>query len=191
MLLGLTTSNKIWLAVFAGVFVAFSFAAAIIIPRRNPDFPGERGRNWFIVTTIALFVAMMFAVAVFAREEEEAAPGEEQGEVVTETAPGGEPQPPATTTETPEGDPQAGRAVFLAQGCGSCHAFSAAGTEGSVGPNLNESLEGKDAAYIRESIVDPNAQIAEGFQPGLMPGDYEEKLTPKQLADLVAFLSSG
>jgi mono/diheme cytochrome c family protein len=191
VLLGLATSNKILLAVFAGVFIAFALAASIVIPRRNPDFPGERGRNWFIATTIALFVAMMFAVAVFAREEEEAAHGQEPGETVTETAPAGEPQPPATTTETPQGDPQAGRAVFLAQGCGSCHAFSAAGTQGTVGPNLDESLEGKDAEYIRESIVDPNAEIAEGFQPGLMPGDFGEKLTPKQLADLVAFLSSS
>ncbi|MGH2921546.1 MAG: c-type cytochrome [Gaiellaceae bacterium] len=191
MLLGLATSNKILLAVFAGVFIAFALAASIVIPRRNPDFPGERGRNWFIATTIALFVAMMFAVAVFAREEEETAAGQEPGETVTETAPGGEPQPPGTTTETPRGDPQAGRAVFLAQGCGSCHRFSAAGTQGSVGPNLDESLEGKDAEYIRQSIVDPNAEIAEGFQPGLMPGDYGEKLTPKQLADLVAFLSQS
>jgi mono/diheme cytochrome c family protein len=191
VLLGLATSNKILLAVFAGVFIAFALAAALVIPRRNPDFPGERGRNWFIVTTIALFVAMMFAVAVFASEDEETARGEEPGEVVTETAPGGETQPPATTTEAPQGDAQAGRAVFLAQGCGSCHVFSAAGTQGSVGPNLDESLEDRDAAYIRESVVDPNAEIAEGFQPGIMPGDYGEKLTPKQVADLVAFLSGS
>lgn len=202
-MLALATSSKIWLAVFAGVFIVFSLVAAFVLPRRSPDFPGEGGRNWFIAITIALFVAMMFAVAVFAQEEEEEAHGVEPGEVVTETAPGGEPQPQETattptattttattaTTETaPPGDPEAGKAVFASQGCGGCHTFSAAGTNATVGPNLDESLQGDDAGHIRESIVDPGADVEQGFQP-IMPTDYEEKLSDKQLDDLVAFLS--
>jgi cytochrome c551/c552 len=200
VLLALATSNKIWLAVFAGVFIAFALVASFVLPRRNPDFPGEEGRNWFIVVTIALFVAMMFAVAVFAQESEEAHGGE-GGEAATETAPGGEPETGTETapteseptpTETgggpPGGDAQAGRAVFLSQGCGGCHAFSAAGTNAAVGPNLDESLQGDDAEHIRESIVEPGAEVEQGFQP-IMPTDYESKLSPKQLDDLVAFLS--
>ena len=186
MLLGLATSNKIWLAVFAGIFIAFALVASFVLPRRNPDFPGE-GRNWFVLATIALFAAMMFAVAVFAQEEEEAA-GREAGEVATETAPGDEPQPQETTAGPGGGDAEAGEALFASQGCGGCHTFSAAGTNSEVGPNLDESLSGDDAAHIRESIVDPRAEIESGFQP-IMPTDYGEKLTPQQLADLVAFLS--
>ena len=196
MLLALATSDKIWLALIAGVFIAFALVSSFVLSRRNPDFPGEEGRTWFIVATIGLFVAMMFAVAVFAQESEEAH-GEEGGEAVTETAPGGEPPPQETaTTETetattPEGgggDAQAGRELFLSQGCGGCHAFSAAGTNAQIGPKLDESLQGDDAEHIRQSILDPTAEVEQGFQP-IMPTDYESKLSPKQVDDLVAFLS--
>ena len=50
--------------------------------------------------------------------------------------------PPPTTTpggaETLQGDPVAGKAVFAANGCGSCHTLAAAGTNGNVGPNLDQ-----------------------------------------------------
>ncbi|HEX2506097.1 MAG TPA: cytochrome c [Gaiellaceae bacterium] len=88
----------------------------------------------------------------------------------------------------PAGEAEAGQAVYEAQNCGSCHTFEAAGTEAEVGPNLDESLEDKDAEYIRTSIVNPDAQIAEGFGPGIMPKTYGEDLDDQQLADLVAFL---
>jgi cytochrome c oxidase subunit II len=92
-----------------------------------------------------------------------------------------------------EGDAAAGKEVFASAepGCGTCHTFKAAGANGQVGPNLDESLQGKDAEYIRESIVNPNADIAEGFSAGVMPKDYGTKLSDKQLADLVAFLQKG
>jgi uncharacterized cupredoxin-like copper-binding protein/cytochrome c551/c552 len=50
--------------------------------------------------------------------------------------------PPSTTTTTsgPEplqGDPVAGKAVFAASGCASCHTLAAAGATGNVGPNLD------------------------------------------------------
>ena len=60
-----------------------------------------------------------------------------------------------------------------------------------MGPNLDEALKGKDAAFVRESIVDPNKEIATGFPPSVMPGNFGETLTPKQVDDLVAFLQPG
>jgi cytochrome c oxidase subunit 2 len=92
-----------------------------------------------------------------------------------------------TLPEAEAGNPAAGKAAFTSLGCGGCHTFQAAGTRGTTGPNLDETLQGKDEAYIRESIVDPNATIAQGFQPGVMP-NYGEQLESKQVADLVAFL---
>ena len=89
----------------------------------------------------------------------------------------------------PEGTAEAGKAVFVDNGCGSCHVFEAAASSGTTGPNLNESLQGKDELYIYNSIVNPDAEIAEGFQPGLMPKTYGEQLDDKQLGDLVAFLT--
>lgn len=186
MLLGLSTGNAVGLSVIAGIFVVFAIASALVIPRRWPDFPGENLR-WFVVATLVLFVATLGAVEVFAKEPKEAAAGETVKE-----------PPPATTTQAtqpapavPKGDPAAGKEVFLAQGCGNCHTFSAAGATGTVGPNLGEALKGKDAGFIRESIVDPNKEIATGYAPNVMPQDYGQQLTPKQLDDLVAFLRSG
>jgi cytochrome c oxidase subunit 2 len=94
------------------------------------------------------------------------------------------------TQPTEQGDAAAGKDVFDAQGCGSCHTFEAAGSTGTVGPNLTEALQGKDADFIRTSITDPNAQIAQGFQPNIMPQTYGTQLSAKQLADLVAFLQT-
>ncbi len=93
----------------------------------------------------------------------------------------------------PEGDPQAGEEVYASAGCGNCHTFEAAETESEVGPSLDESLEGEEAEpeFIRQSIVNPDAEIEEGFQPGVMPQDYGQQLEDQQLADLVAFIAEN
>jgi mono/diheme cytochrome c family protein len=86
-----------------------------------------------------------------------------------------------------EADPAAVE-LFTATGCGSCHTLAAAGSMGAVGPNLDESLQGQDAAYIEESILQPEAQVAEGFQAGVMPS-YQGQLSPEEVEQLVALLS--
>jgi mono/diheme cytochrome c family protein len=197
VLLALSTGNKIGLAAFAAVFVAFALLSALVIPRWRPDFPGERGRGWFVTATIALFVAMLFAVEVFAKEEEaahepEAAAVEEPGAGETMPAETGQTETaPTETAPAPAGDAQAGRQLFTAQGCGGCHAFDAAGTSASVGPDLDESLQDQDADYVRRGVVEPNADVAEGYAPNIMPQDYGEKLSDEQLTDLVAFLTAS
>jgi mono/diheme cytochrome c family protein len=93
-----------------------------------------------------------------------------------------------------EGDAAAGEEVYNTAAnpaCGSCHTYGPAGSSAEVGPNLDDSLEGQDKEQVYQSIVNPDAEIAEGFQPGIMPKDYGEKLDDKQLADLVAFLLEG
>lgn len=95
-----------------------------------------------------------------------------------------------TLPKAEAGDPAAGKTAFTELGCGGCHTFKAAGSRGTTGPNLDETLQGKDADYIRESIANPNAKIAAGFQPGVMP-NYGEQLESKQIADLVAFLQQN
>jgi mono/diheme cytochrome c family protein len=84
--------------------------------------------------------------------------------------------------------PQLAPPELFAQKCGICHALSAAGTSAQTGPNLDDSLAGKDEAFIHESIVDPNKEIAQGFQPGIMPQDFEQTLTPQDLDGLVKYL---
>jgi mono/diheme cytochrome c family protein len=93
-----------------------------------------------------------------------------------------------TLPQAEKGNPEAGKMVYADNGCGGCHTFEPAGTSGTTGPNLDETLQGKDAAFIEESIVDPNAEVASGFAENVMPQDYGSQLSQQELADLVAFL---
>jgi cytochrome c oxidase subunit 2 len=81
-----------------------------------------------------------------------------------------------------------GKTVFNESGCGGCHELSDAGTTGGTGPNLDEGLADKDAAFIKQSIVDPDAEITQGFPAGLMPKAYGDQLTPAELDALVKYL---
>ena len=93
----------------------------------------------------------------------------------------------------PKGDAAAGKAVFESQGCGGCHTYKPAGSSGTTGPDLDKLAQyaqtaGKpEAVFVHESIVDPSAYVEKGFPDGVMP--KYDSLTPKQLADLVAFLT--
>jgi mono/diheme cytochrome c family protein len=193
VLLALTTNQRLGLAGTAAVFIAFALISSLLIPRARPNFPG-RGLALFIIVTAMLTVAMLGAVEVFAKESEHGEAVEETPTGTTtppETTPEPPPPPATTTAEEPSGSPEAGKAVFAAQGCGNCHTFAPAGSTGTVGPNLTEALAGKDAEFVRESIVDPNAEVTSGYPAGVMPQTYKDQLTPKQLDDLVSFLTSG
>ena len=65
---GLTSSAKLGLGLTAAVFVAFSLIAALVIPRRNPDFPDKHLKG-FLVACVVLFVAMLSAVLIFGGKE--------------------------------------------------------------------------------------------------------------------------
>jgi cytochrome c oxidase subunit II len=80
-----------------------------------------------------------------------------------------------------------GEQIFTAQGCGSCHTLAAAGASGTVGPDLGK-LENTEAAFVRESIVDPSADVEQGFPDGVMPADFGDKLSPEELDALVKYL---
>ncbi len=96
-----------------------------------------------------------------------------------------------TLPKAATGNPAAGKKVFADNGCASCHTFTPAGATGKIGPDLSKVLKGKSADFIKTSITDPNAVIAPGFQPNVMPQMYGQQLTSQQLADLVAFLQTG
>jgi mono/diheme cytochrome c family protein len=83
-----------------------------------------------------------------------------------------------------------GEAIFRGAGCGSCHALADAGASGGIGPDLDEALAGQDADAIRTSIVEPNAEIADGFSAGVMPPNYGETLSQAELDALVEYLGS-
>lgn len=81
-----------------------------------------------------------------------------------------------------------GAQVFASNGCGGCHALAEAKTGGVTGPNLDEVLPGQTLAMVHDSIVDPNSVIAKGYPPDVMPQNYEQTLSKKELDDLVEYL---
>jgi mono/diheme cytochrome c family protein len=94
--------------------------------------------------------------------------------------------PGAAPPEVPGGP---GAQVFANNGCGGCHTLAAAGSGGVTGPNLDEFLAPDDnAAAVEAMIVDPNAEIAKGFPANVMPQNYGETLTKKEVEDLVQYL---
>ena len=101
--------------------------------------------------------------------------------------------PTTTTAAAPPGDAKAGAVLFRTQGCGGCHTFKPAGTNGNIGPDLDKLAQyAKSAnqpldAFVRESIANPTAYVEKGFQP-TMP-NFGDTLSAKQISDLVAYLT--
>jgi len=128
-----------------------------------------------------------------------------------------------------------GEALFWGKGdCGRCHTLADRG--GNLGPNLNSGKRRNEVARLKQSIVAPDDEIAEGYEmvsittrdgktmmgvarfydsfsvrlltvsgeertflrdelasvhremTSLMPVDYKERLSPKELDDLVAYI---
>src|SRR5437764_8094881 len=99
----------------------------------------------------------------------------------------------------------AGKAVFTGVGgCGSCHTLAAAGTTGTVGPNLDTRLR-SDCALpaskpirgatlqqcVHKAIVDPYAFLPSGYAAGIMPNNFDTKLQPNEITALVNFISTA
>ncbi len=175
------SGNDIVLGLVALVLVVFSLVVSLLIPRRDPGFPG-RNLRVFVVVAVLLVVAMLAAVELAGETHEEEGGGTEAAE--TQEGGGGGDGAAA-------GDPAAGSEVFGSAGCNTCHTLADAGSTAETGPNLDEALQGQDAASIRESIVDPNAVVAEGFPANVMPDNYGEQLSEQELADLVAYLAQA
>jgi len=92
---------------------------------------------------------------------------------------------------------QAGAAVFKNNGCGACHTLTAAGAAGKVGPDLDKlttyAKQAKQplAAFVRSSIVNPNAYVQAGYPKNVMPGTFGTSIPKQQLDALVTYLTTN
>src|SRR5207249_11546968 len=164
----------------------------------------------FIGVTVLFTVGMLAAVIALGKESEKKAAGKEKtaaaattsGAVatVTVTVTTGTPAPKSTgAAPPPKGDAAAGKAVFVGSGgCTACHTFAPAGAKGTIGPDLDhlasdaqKANQGPLKDYVRKSIEDPDAYTVPGFKKGIMSASCCKQLTPKQIDDLVAFLTQG
>jgi cytochrome c6 len=171
MVFGLSTGHELGLAVTGGLFILFAVISSFVLPARYPNFPGK-GRNWYLLVCVLFFIAMMAAVINFGKEEK--VPG-----VVTAAAAAGNNPPAATTsggTTQVLGDPTAGEAIFKSKGCTACHTLKAAGSTGTVGPNLD------DAKPPYSLIID---RVTNGA--GAMP-PFKGQLSAAQIHDVAAYV---
>jgi len=193
LLAALSDAQKAGIAGMGAAFIVFALVSSFVIPRRMPNFPGGRG-VWPYVGVVAVFFLAMMSVVVFVGREK----SEAKAEVTPPPATTPSGKPPPAPPPGPKGNPTAGKTVFAANGCASCHTFKPAGASGKVGPDLGKlaadaqkANRGSLAQYTTESIVDPNAYVVPGFPANTMPGTFGQSLSKQQLADLVAFLTSS
>jgi len=96
-------------------------------------------------------------------------------EVASSGGSGGTPAPAETAEE-----------AVTKYGCQACH--SMLGTKSPVGPSLEDVSARLNIEQINQSILDPAAVISEGFTD-MMPKDFAEKMTIKELTMIVDLLS--
>ena len=61
----------------------------------------------------------------------------------------------------------------------------------SVGARAGDQVAGQSAEeYIKESVIDPNAHVVDGYSPGVMYQNYANELTDVQIDALVAYMMS-
>lgn len=130
-----------------------------------------------------------------ARANEMRLTDEEIEAVVDFMMPGG-----ADAAASPRAPAATAAEAFVIHGCHACHAHPLIAQGAGTGPDLahagamaRERLgDDKARAFIRESIISPNAVIADGYEPDVMPGDYADKVDPGELALMVeAIVSAG
>jgi mono/diheme cytochrome c family protein len=111
------------------------------------------------------------------------------------------------TTETggdeaaPIGDVANGATLFSqpvigtanAPGCITCHSLEpdvviVGPSQAGLGTRAETRVPGQSAEeYIRNSIINPDDYVVEGFAPGVMYQNYGEELTEQEINDIVAY----
>jgi len=180
------SNNEIIISVVTAVLVVFSLVVSVVIPKRDPSFPGRRNLVTFGIICAVLIGGTLATIEVYGAEEghgAEAASGEaepgagEEGAPPPEEPPPGEgppaeAPPPAATA----GDAEAGRGVFAAAGCASCHVLADADATGAIGPNLDESVPSFDLTVDR---------VTNGA--GAMPA-FAGQLSDTEIEDVAAYI---
>jgi mono/diheme cytochrome c family protein len=81
-------------------------------------------------------------------------------------------------------------ALIEGNGCLGCHQMDDKGV--ALGPSFNGMGGRVDADHIRRGILDPNAEVAQGFEPfaGVMPPTFGQTFSAAQLEAIVQFLAA-
>jgi predicted ferric reductase/mono/diheme cytochrome c family protein len=148
-------------SVDAGADVPPPATSSRLRPRRRPPDVAAA-----VFTLVALaFAGFTFAIGIVVGSQASSQAAAADGTGPARTATGAAP---------PTAD---GRDVFASAGCGECHTLAAAGSTGSVGPNLDEA--NPEAERVREVVANGS---------GAMPA-YRSRLDDRQIDAVAAFLS--
>lgn len=109
------------------------------------------------------------------------------GNDVTVALPTALPAPAEASTAVAEAPAATPEAVIEKYGCQMCHTLLGSG--GEVGPNLSAVGTRRDVESIRGKILDPMSSVVEGFPAGVMPQDFGNRMTAKELDMLAKFLA--
>jgi len=101
-------------------------------------------------------------------------------------------KPHSSDVEVLAGDATRGEKIFREDPVASCIRCHQLGGEGGVvGPYLDGIAIRKELDYLRESLVTPQAKMAEGFNAGVSPmPPFGVLLKPQELEDVLAFLQT-
>ena len=171
LIASLTTGHKLGLGLTAGAFIVFALIVSMVIPRFRPNFPGERGFKTFLAVAGCLFVATLLAVELFGVEPKEAA-----GKAPVDASPKIRATRGPIVSQPSAADIARGKTLYTNLGCIGCHSLNGAAGTGPTWKGLYGSqvalADGTtvtaDAAYLAQSINDPDAATVKGFQPGIM-----------------------
>ncbi|MBI5300543.1 MAG: cytochrome c oxidase subunit II [Chloroflexi bacterium] len=83
-------------------------------------------------------------------------------------------------------------------GCAACHSVDGKTLVGPTWKGLyNSKVEFADGtsataddAYLKESILNPNAKQSKGFLPNVMPANFGQTIKPEQINDLLEYIKS-
>lgn len=100
---------------------------------------------------------------------------------------------PAVAGLTPA---ELGEKIYTEKGCNACHSVDGSvvlgpsfkGLVGRTGENADGSTYTADENYIRQSIIEPQAQIVKGFQP-VMPS-FKGILSEDDISALIAYMKT-
>ena len=167
-----------------GDVLGFGAAAAMAVRRYEETSPRAlptalvrlRAMRRPLVVLALLLTTLVLVAAGCSEGEVTATPETVEGTIPEETTGGGNADLPALELT---GDAAAGEAIFASGGCGACHTLSAAGSSGTVGPNLDEASPSYELAVERVTL-------GQGGMPA-----FGEQLEPQQIADVAAFVSGG
>ena len=102
--------------------------------------------------------------------------------------------------ETSDSAAKAGEELFAQSvigsqaGCATCHSLDegvvvVGPSMAGIGSRAGSTVAGQSAEdYLKESILDPDAYLVEGFPAGTMPQVWQDELTSEQVDQLVAYM---